>query len=128
MLHLDIAYTCNDFQMFLGCLLQVFRTYVSIVSSVFFYILQPLYPDILKVDQVLHIGCAWEAASSMGDTGPLLQGAGALAHKPMSGYHLMLTSRIRRLSVSKSASKLPCYKAKGPLNETDGQLLRGLIV
>jgi hypothetical protein len=58
MLHLDVAYACNDFQVFLECLLQVFQTYVSCVSSVFFYILQLLHPDILKVDQVLHIGCA----------------------------------------------------------------------
>jgi hypothetical protein len=48
--------------------------------------LQLLYLDVLKVDQVLHIGCAWEAADDAsdvwGDTGPLLQSAGALARKP----------------------------------------------
>jgi hypothetical protein len=46
--------------------LQVFQTHVS---SVFFYMLQLLYLDVLKVDQVLHIGCTWEAADSAGESG-----------------------------------------------------------
>jgi hypothetical protein len=29
--------------------------------------LQLLHPDVFKVDQVLHIGCAWEAADSADD-------------------------------------------------------------
>ena len=55
----------NVFQVFS----QVFHTLVSSVSFVFFCMLQLLHMDVSKVDRVLHMGCAWEAA-------------GALAHKP----------------------------------------------
>ena len=37
------------------------------VSSVFFCMLQLLHLDVLKVDRVLHIGCAWEAADGVND-------------------------------------------------------------
>jgi hypothetical protein len=49
MFHLDVAYVCNGFKCFSG----IFAS----VSSVFFCMLQLLYLDILKVDQVLHMGC-----------------------------------------------------------------------
>jgi hypothetical protein len=43
-------------------MLQVFQIHVSSVSSVFFlYILQMLHMDISKVNQVLYMGCMWEA-------------------------------------------------------------------
>jgi hypothetical protein len=42
---------CNGFQVFFRCVLQVFQIHVSIVSSVFFCMLQVLHLDILKVDR-----------------------------------------------------------------------------
>jgi hypothetical protein len=45
------------FQMFL----QVCVSDACSVLSVFFCMSQVLYLDVSKVDQVLHIGCAWEA-------------------------------------------------------------------
>jgi hypothetical protein len=45
----------------------VFKTLCSSVSFVFFYMLQQFYLNVSKVDRVLHIGCAWKAANSMGD-------------------------------------------------------------
>jgi hypothetical protein len=51
------------FQMFL----QVFQMHVSSVLSVFFCMSQVLYLDVSKVDQVLHIGCAWEAGGGVSD-------------------------------------------------------------
>jgi hypothetical protein len=55
---------------------QVFWALVSNVSSVFFFMLQLLHLYVSKVDRVLHIGCVWEVASSVGDVrggvGPLL--------------------------------------------------------
>jgi hypothetical protein len=44
----------------------VFYTYFSSVSFIFFCILQLLHIDVSKVDRVLHMGCAWEAASGVG--------------------------------------------------------------
>jgi hypothetical protein len=46
---------------------------VSSVSSIFFCMLQLLHMDVSKVDQVLHMGFAWEAA---GGTGHVRRGAG----------------------------------------------------
>jgi hypothetical protein len=64
--------------------------------------LQLLHLDVSKVDRGLHTGCAWEAASGVGDVwggaGPLLGGHpqdGVLAH-PLSGYRLTLAPRIGR--------------------------------
>jgi hypothetical protein len=59
MFHLDVAYVYNAFHVFL----QVFQIHVSSFSSFFFCM---LHLDVSKVDQVLHMGCAWEAASSAG--------------------------------------------------------------
>jgi hypothetical protein len=67
--YLDVAYVCNDFQVFL----RVFQTHVSSVSSFFRRILQVLHLDILKVDQMLHMRCAWEARG--GASGPHRCGA-----------------------------------------------------
>jgi hypothetical protein len=71
MFHLDVAYAYNAFHVFL----QVFRTHVSSVTSFFFCM---LHLDVSKVDQVLHMGCTWEAASGVG----LLLAAGVLGRKP----------------------------------------------
>jgi hypothetical protein len=69
---LDVAYVCDGFQVFL----QVFQTYISSVSYVFFFMLQRLHLNVSKVDQVLQMGCAWEATGStgviQGCVGPLL--------------------------------------------------------
>jgi hypothetical protein len=48
--------------------LQVFQMHVSSVLSVFFYILQVLYLDVLKINRVLHIGCAWEVGGGASGT------------------------------------------------------------
>jgi hypothetical protein len=45
----------------------VFQTLVSSVSSVFFCMLQLLHLNVLKVDRMLHMGCAWEAADGTDD-------------------------------------------------------------
>jgi hypothetical protein len=39
--------------------LQVFHTHVLSISSVFSCMLQLLHLNVSKVDQVLHMGCAW---------------------------------------------------------------------
>jgi uncharacterized protein YqgC (DUF456 family) len=70
--YLDVVYVYIGFLM---CL-QVFQTHVSSVPSIFFYMLQVLHLDVSKVNGVLHMGCAWEAAGSAGvvrgGMGPLL--------------------------------------------------------
>ena len=48
--YLDIAYVFNCFQVFLG-VFKVFQKYVSSVSSVFFYMLQLLHLNVLKIDR-----------------------------------------------------------------------------
>jgi hypothetical protein len=45
----------------------VFWTLVLSVLLVFFYMLQLLYLDVLKVDWVLHMGYMWEAAGGPDD-------------------------------------------------------------
>jgi hypothetical protein len=65
--YLDVAYVYNGFQMLFKRFSQVFHTFVSSVSSVFFYMLQLLHLDISKVNRVLHIECPWKAASSTDD-------------------------------------------------------------
>ena len=61
---------------------QVFQTLVLSVSSVFFCILSLLHLDVSKVDWVLHMGCACEAAGSADDVwdgvGDVRGGAGPL--------------------------------------------------
>jgi hypothetical protein len=64
--HLDVAYICNGFQVFLDILASVSYACLN-VSSVFFCMLQLLHLNVLKVDQVLHMGCAWEAAGGAGN-------------------------------------------------------------
>jgi hypothetical protein len=44
------VYVCNDFQVFSG-FFQVFQKNVSSVSSIFFFMLQVLHLDVLKVDR-----------------------------------------------------------------------------
>ena len=48
----------------------------------FFFKLQMLHLNVLKVDQVLHMGCAWEAAGDGRRSGRRELAAGALARKP----------------------------------------------
>jgi hypothetical protein len=45
--HLDVAYVCNDFQVFLG-ILQVFQTYVASVLDAFRYMLRVFHLCITK--------------------------------------------------------------------------------
>jgi hypothetical protein len=47
----------NGFQLFL----QVFQMYISSVLFIYFCTLHVLHLDVLKVDRVLHKGCAWKA-------------------------------------------------------------------
>jgi hypothetical protein len=50
--YLDVAYVCNDFQVFSGGFFyQVFQKHVSSVSSVFFSMLQVLHLDVSKVNR-----------------------------------------------------------------------------
>jgi hypothetical protein len=49
------VYVCNGFQVFSGVLFQVFQKHVLSVSFVFRRMLQLLYLDVSKVDQVLHL-------------------------------------------------------------------------
>jgi hypothetical protein len=51
---------------FLGVFASVLYVCLS-VSFVFFCMLQMLHLNILKVDQVLHMRCAWKAADDTGD-------------------------------------------------------------
>jgi hypothetical protein len=84
--------------------LQSFQTYVSSVSSVFFCILQLLYMNVSKVDQMLHMGCMWEAA---GGAGPLLDARSQARRtrvlaRSLNGYRPILASWIECLDASKS--------------------------
>jgi hypothetical protein len=65
--YLDVAYVCNDFQMFFQAISQVFQMLVSSVSSIFFCMLQLLHLDALKIDRVLHMECVCKAAGSVDD-------------------------------------------------------------
>ena len=52
--HLDVAYVCNDFQVFFGC----FASVSNICCKCFIYfghILQVFYLGVAKVDLVLHM-------------------------------------------------------------------------
>jgi hypothetical protein len=58
MLHVfysNVVYGCNGFQVYFRCVFQVFHKHVSSVSTAFRRMLQPLYLDVSKVDQVLHL-------------------------------------------------------------------------
>jgi hypothetical protein len=56
MFYLDVAYILQLFQVFFfKVFLQVFLVHVSSVSSVFRRMLQVLYLDVSKIDQVLHL-------------------------------------------------------------------------
>jgi hypothetical protein len=74
--YLDVAYVCNGFQLFFRCFRKCFRTFLSSVSFVFFCMFQLLHLDDSKVDRVLHMGFAWEAAGDaenvQGSARPLL--------------------------------------------------------
>jgi hypothetical protein len=50
---------------------QVFQKYVSSVSSIFRHMLQVLHLDVSKLDQVLHMGYAWEVGEAA--SGPRVQ-------------------------------------------------------
>jgi hypothetical protein len=80
--HLDVAYVCNDFQMFSDVFASVSDACFKCCIYLLVYVATLLHLDVLKVDRVLHMGCAWEAVGgaddvrgSMGDvrgsTGPL---------------------------------------------------------
>jgi hypothetical protein len=74
-IYMHVASICfNCFQVFLsGCCICLqwfqmlfrrfhkwFRHLFSTVSFVFFYMLQLLQYDVLKIDRTLHMGCAWD--------------------------------------------------------------------
>jgi hypothetical protein len=65
MFHLDVVYVCNGFQMFFKRFHKCFRCLFKVFHLSFFSMLQLLHLDISKVDCVLHMGCAWEAAGDM---------------------------------------------------------------
>ena len=73
--HQDVVYVCNGFQMFFRRFCKWFRRLFQ-VFHLSFFMLQLLHLDVLKVDRVLHNGCAWKAAGGVGDiqsdAGPLL--------------------------------------------------------
>jgi hypothetical protein len=52
-----------------GMVFKCFKGVFASVLSIFFCMLQLLHMDVTKVDRVLHMGFAWEAA---GGAGPLL--------------------------------------------------------
>jgi hypothetical protein len=54
------------FKYFSGVFASVSESHLFQVFHIFF-MLQLLYLDISKVDQVLHIGCAWEEAGGTDD-------------------------------------------------------------
>ena len=57
------------FKCFSGVFLQVFLKHVSSISSIFRRMLQVLHLNVSKVDRVLHMGCAWEAAGGAAMSG-----------------------------------------------------------
>jgi hypothetical protein len=64
--HLDIAYVCNNIQVFSG----VFASVSDICFMCFVYLLcmlQLLHLNVSKVDWGLPMGCVWEAADGAGD-------------------------------------------------------------
>ena len=67
--HLDVTYIFNGFQTFFRRFRKYFIRLFQVFHLSFFCMLQLLYLYISKVDRVLHMGCAWEAA---GGVGPLL--------------------------------------------------------
>jgi hypothetical protein len=66
MFHLDIVYLCNCFQMFLGVFASVLYICLSVLF-VFFCMLQILYLNVSKIDQVLHMECACKADDGTGN-------------------------------------------------------------
>jgi hypothetical protein len=79
MFYTYIAYVCNDFQAFS----QVFKTFVSSVSPIFFCMLKLLHLDVSKVNQVfahgMHVRSGWRRGWRPRRCGPA---AGALSREP----------------------------------------------
>jgi hypothetical protein len=85
------TYICKHFILTLHMFAMVFKCFWDVFASVSdacfkcficFFMLQLLHMDISKVAQVLHMGCAWEAAgrrTTFGQCGPI---AGGLAREP----------------------------------------------
>jgi len=92
------------FKCFSGVFANVF---VSSVSFVFFCILQLLYLDISKIDQVLHIECMWEAACGANDRDDVRGGVGEV--RGGTGLLLVrsLASPMRYTLVCSSARRRP---------------------
>jgi hypothetical protein len=65
---IGVLYRCCVCLQWFSSVFQVFQTHISSVSFVSFYMLQVLHLDVLKVDQILHMECAWEAGG--GASGP----------------------------------------------------------
>jgi hypothetical protein len=75
--YLDDGYICNDFQVFSGIFASVSNAFLS-VSFVFFCMLQVVHLNILKVDLMLRIGCAWEMEGSASGPCTWFDGVGLL--------------------------------------------------
>jgi hypothetical protein len=66
--YLDVMYVYDGFQVFSDVFASVSNTYFKCFIGLFWYVLQVLHLDILKVNWMLHIGYAWEAGG--GASGP----------------------------------------------------------
>ena len=56
------AMVSSVFRRFRKCFRRLFQ-----VFHVFFCLLQLLHLDVSKINQVLHVGCTWEAVDGVGD-------------------------------------------------------------
>ena len=68
MLRVCLSGCCYMFHTYVASVLSrccVYLQWFSSVSSIFRRMLQVLYLDVLKVDWVLHTGCAWEAGGGV---------------------------------------------------------------
>jgi hypothetical protein len=74
---------------------KCFKAFLQVFSSVFFCMLQLLHLDVSKIDWVLHMGCAWEAA-------------GGAAMRAMFGV-VWTTSRAVR--ATSGEARAHCYDA-----------------
>jgi hypothetical protein len=54
-----VVYGCNGFQVCFRCVFQVFHKHVLSISTVFRRMLQPLYFDVSKIDQMLHLSSSY---------------------------------------------------------------------
>jgi hypothetical protein len=81
--HLDVAYVCNDFQMFFTCFSQVFQMLVLSVSFVFFLYVATIVCGCFKsrssIAYEIRVGSGWRREQRLGWSGTT---AGALPYEP----------------------------------------------